>query len=69
MYGRQSIDFTSFRRFHKLKYYPEEESTEIMNTNDFQIYLKSPDLIMEELTLWERKPEILDYLKEEVFIL
>ena len=68
MCGKRN-DFMWFRRFHKLKYFPQEESTEIMNTNDFQIYLKSPDLIKEELSLWETKPQILDYLKNEVCIL
>jgi len=50
---------------NKLKYY-EEDDHDLMDVNDFRIHLKSPDLVREEISLWEKKPNMLDYLKQEV---
>ncbi|CAI2367906.1 unnamed protein product [Moneuplotes crassus] len=50
---------------NKLKWYTDE-NYDLMHPNDFQIHLRSEDLVKEEKSLWEVKPELLDYLKKEV---
>ena len=49
---------------NKIKW--KEEENNIMDANDFQIHLKSDELIEEVTSLWENKPELIDYLRQEV---
>ena len=37
-----------------------------MDVNAFQLHLKSEELFKEEISLWEKKPKLLDYLRQEI---
>lgn len=57
--------FCCFRVHNKIKY-DEDEPDEVMDANSFQIHLKSQDLIKNEISVWEKKPHLLNYLRQEV---